>query len=196
MPITPIHPHALRRRGQAEASPSPCSARRRAGASAPEHSGWGQAQGVLRGVLLGAFGLLAVAATAPRAQGAPAEAAPPETRSAAGTLSAAPAAAPGPAVTPRDTTRPPPPRTPGKFRLYTIENDKLLRELWKHAGREGAPEPGRYQALLYGEPDPRVLLLRDGTQAGTLPPETQVWLRDKIRTESGQSDDGATRTLG
>lgn len=88
-------------------------------------------------------------------------------------------------------------RTPA-FRVYELQDDKLLRDLWTHAGREGQPAPGRYQILAVRNPgtpgEPTMLLLREGTQEGALPPATQTWLRERLNMR-GQ-DDGATRSLG
>jgi hypothetical protein len=49
---------------------------------------------------------------------------------------------------------------------------------------------------MLGGDTPQLLLLRDGTQSGSLSPETQEWLRDRMRGDAGQDQNGATRTLG
>jgi hypothetical protein len=81
------------------------------------------------------------------------------------------------------------------FRLYNIRDEKLLNELWKQAGREGEPEPGRYQILVQGGPEGELFLLREGTQSGTLPPTAQEWMRERLGSDGSQAN-GETRTLG
>ncbi|HLU69439.1 MAG TPA: hypothetical protein VKZ88_01580 [Fibrobacteria bacterium] len=87
---------------------------------------------------------------------------------------------------------------PPAFRIYNLEDDQLLRDLWRHAGRTGEPDPGRYQILAVTDTarpaEPTMLLLREGTQSGHLPPATQAWLRERLRTESAGG--GTARSLG
>jgi len=160
----------------------------------PATANGGAIPGVAR-TLAWTTGILVLGWTAAAAQGsspAPGDSAAPATVAAAIPSPLAPASddsAASPVPVPQATARP-------KFALYTISDEGLLRELWRQAGREGDPEPGKYQALIFAPPESRVLLLRDGTQSGTLDSATQAWLRDKIRSQAAQSGDGTTRTLG
>src|SRR5690606_14357511 len=106
------------------------------------------------------------------------------------------------AASPGADARPPTPESgegPEKtpFRVYDIQDRKLLGDLWSHAGRTGAPDPGRYQILAVTGPDGAtdLMLMREGTQMGALPPATQTWLYERLRRDGTQGD-GTTRSLG
>lgn len=84
-------------------------------------------------------------------------------------------------------------------RLYEIRDQRLVRETWSHAGRTTRPEPGRYQILVVSDSThatgASLLVLREGTQAGSLPDSTQLWLRERMRSDASLTD-GTTRSLG
>lgn len=84
-------------------------------------------------------------------------------------------------------------------RLYEVRENRFVREIWVHAGRTARPEPGHYQILVVeGSPDatrPSFVILREGTQVGSLPDSTQQWLQKRLREDASLAD-GGTRSLG